>query len=85
MLNMFKRVCILLICLVNGIAPGPVFQNAIQSSDSFQQAQQRCLLQYNPSPSDIADAVSFLISAKAITGQTIFVDAGDRFNSRLVD
>ena len=37
---------------------------------------------YGPSPEDIAQAVVFLIEAKSITGQVIFVDAGERFLSR---
>jgi len=35
-----------------------------------------------PTPSDIADAVVYLASAKTVTGQTIYVDGGERFRQR---
>jgi enoyl-[acyl-carrier-protein] reductase (NADH) len=70
---------------VNAVAPGPVLPHSEQSSLSFQQAQVRCPLQRSPSTSDVAEAVSYLLSAKSITGQTIFVDSGDRLVSRLTD
>lgn len=73
-------------CLtVNAVAPGPILPHAHQSASSFQQAQDRCLLHHKPSAGDIAEAVSYLLSAKSVTGQTIFIDSGDRFVSRLVD
>ena len=71
--------------LVNGVAPGPILPHSAQTPLSFQQAQERCPLQYNPSPSDVADALVFLVKARSVTGQTIYVDAGDRYCSRLKD
>lgn len=47
-------------------------------------AQAESPLGYGPTAEDVAESVVFLASksAKAITGQTIFVDAGERFNAR---
>ena len=70
---------------MNAVAPGPVLPHTQQTLSSFQQARDRCLLSCNPSASDVADAVSYLLTAKSVTGQTIFVDSGDRFTSRMVD
>ena len=36
-------------------------------------------------PEDVADAVSYLMSAEAVTGQVLFVDSGERFLSRARD
>lgn len=77
--------CMCMSCSVNAVAPGPVLPHTTQSTASFELAQERCLLPQNPSAGDIAEAVSYLISARSVTGQTIFVDSGDRFNSRMVD
>lgn len=70
---------------VNAVAPGPILAASNQCGKSFQKSQERFPLAYNPSPRDVADAVSFLLTAKAITGQTIYVDSGDRFYCKLVD
>lgn len=70
---------------VNAVAPGPVLAHTLQSSSSFRRTQARCPLQGGLSPADVAEAVRYLISARAVTGQTIFVDAGDRLTSKLID
>ncbi len=38
-----------------------------------------------PAPADIADAVGFLMGARAVTGQVLFVDSGERFLARSRD
>jgi NAD(P)-dependent dehydrogenase (short-subunit alcohol dehydrogenase family) len=35
-------------------------------------------LQRRPAPADVAEAVAYLLGAEAVTGQTIFVDGGQR-------
>lgn len=70
---------------VNAVAPGPIFPHESQTKKSFELAQERCVLRYSPSAQDVAESVSFLIQSKAITGQTLFVDSGDRFTPRLKD
>ncbi len=61
---------------VNGVAPGLTLP-----TDDYDAAQMARLaaampLGLLPEPSDIADAVVWLASARAVTGQTIFVDGG---------
>ena len=70
---------------MNAVAPGPVLPHTEQSLSSFQKAQDRCPLKRSPSAVDVAEAVCFLVSAKSVTGQTIYFDSGDRFISRSVD
>ena len=67
---------------INAIAPGHTLASPEQTEEGFSQAQSQSPLGYGPSPEDIAQAVVFLIEAKSITGQVIFVDAGERFLSR---
>lgn len=57
----------------------------MHTDDGFSCAQKESPLGYGPDPDDIADAVAYLTQSKSITGQTIFVDAGERFNSRTRD
>ncbi len=70
---------------VNAVAPGHTMPSDDQSIEGFKKAQQESPLGYGPTPNDIAEAVSYLINAKAVTGQIIYVDAGERFLSRSRD
>jgi len=70
---------------INAIAPGHTLASPDQTEEGFNRAQTESPLGYGPSPDDIAQAVGFLIEAKSITGQVIFVDAGERFLSRSRD
>eukprot|EP01041_Mallomonas_annulata_P008852 gene8851-18339_t len=70
---------------VNAVAPGFTLPHSKMSDLDFVTAQQQGPLGYGPSPEDIAEAVAFLVSARSVTGQTIFVDAGERFNARRND
>ncbi|AUC88830.1 pteridine reductase [Alteromonas sp. MB-3u-76] len=62
---------------INGIAPGAILW---PERDMDELAKQRLIdsvpLQQLGSPEDIADALSFLVSASYITGQIIYVDGG---------
>ena len=70
---------------INAVAPGHTLPSPDQTEAGFSRAQSESPLGYGPSPDDIAQAVVFLIEAKSITGQVIFVDAGERFLSRSRD
>ena len=70
---------------VNAVAPGHTLPSDDQSADGFEQAQARSPLGYGPAPADIADAVGFLMGARAVTGQVLFVDSGERFLARSRD
>ena len=67
---------------VNAVAPGHTIASSEQTPAGFRLAQSQSPLGFGPSPLDVAEAVSFLISARTVTGQTIFVDAGERFLNR---
>ncbi len=70
---------------VNAVAPGHTLPSDDQSADGFERAQAQSPLGYGPAPADIADAVGFLMGARAVTGQVLFVDSGERFLARSRD
>ena len=60
---------------VNGVAPGPVLAPAGDAADNTEKAG-LIPLQTRPGPDNVAEAVLFLLSCDAITGEVIFVDGG---------
>ncbi|MFP5391234.1 MAG: SDR family oxidoreductase [Gammaproteobacteria bacterium] len=61
---------------VVGVSPGLTMVSGDQSEAGFAQAHQATPLRRSSEPKDIADAVCYLASAKAITGTTLLVDGG---------
>lgn len=61
---------------VNAIGPGPVLKNPRQSDDDWARQNKATVLGHGATPSDICDALLYLISATAVTGQMIAVDGG---------
>ncbi len=61
---------------VCGVAPGLTLGSAQIDDDKLARLQARSLLGYGARPADIAQAVLFLLGARASTGATILVDAG---------
>jgi len=61
---------------VNAVAPGPSLKADKQSQANFDAHVQATLLRRPSAPEDIAGAVHYLLSAKAVTGQMIAVDSG---------
>jgi NAD(P)-dependent dehydrogenase (short-subunit alcohol dehydrogenase family) len=61
---------------VNGIAPGPVLFPDYYTEEQKQAAIERTLLKRAGSPSDIVNAVVFLVENDYITGEIIHVDGG---------
>ena len=61
-----------LLCEYRILGPG-------QSAAGFESAQSQAPLGYGPRAEDVAAAVCFLSESRAVTGQTIFVDCGERF------
>ena len=61
---------------VNAVAPGLTLPSP--AHDKAVMARTTALMPLNllPSPDDVADAVLYLAKAKAVTGQTLFVDGG---------
>jgi NAD(P)-dependent dehydrogenase (short-subunit alcohol dehydrogenase family) len=70
---------------INAVSPGHTLASNLQSDEGFARAQSSSPLGFGPSPEDIADAVCYLMNARAVTGQVIYVDSGERFLSRSRD
>ncbi len=70
---------------VNAVAPGHTLASSEQTQEGFERAQMESPLGYGPSPDDIANAVVYLTGARAVTGQILFVDSGERFLARSRD
>ncbi|HEX4532682.1 MAG TPA: SDR family oxidoreductase, partial [Rhizomicrobium sp.] len=61
---------------VNAVAPGPTIKNARQSDADFNRQREATILGHGAEPDDVARAVRYLLSAKAVTGQMIAADGG---------
>ncbi len=61
---------------VVGVAPGITMVSGAQTEDGFAQAHQATPLGRSSTPQDIADAVVYAASARAVTGTTLVVDGG---------
>lgn len=61
---------------VNAIGPGPTLASPHQSAEAFARQARAIPLERAPTPEDIAAALTYLIEAKAVTGQMIAVDGG---------
>ena len=70
---------------VNGIAPGLTMPSPHASIESFEEVHNTTPLERGSTAQDIGDAVLFLVSAKSVTGQIIFVDGGERLMPRSTD
>ncbi len=70
---------------VNAVAPGYVLPAPGQSQAAFQRLHADTPLAYGPTPEDVAHAARFLLENQAVTGQTLYVDAGRRFRSHARD
>lgn len=61
---------------VNAIGPGPVLKSIHQTEAEFATECASTLLGHGPTAEEIASAVMFILSAKAMTGQMIALDSG---------
>ena len=61
---------------VNAIGPGPVLASIHQSAADFAAEAQSTLLRRPVDPTEIAQAMLYLIDAVSVTGQMIAVDGG---------
>ncbi len=66
---------------VNGVAPGLTLPTPDYSPGQMERLALAMPLQRLPHPEDIADAVLWLADARAVTGQTLFVDGGAHMRS----
>lgn len=62
---------------VNAVGPGPTLANKRQSEADFLAQAASMPLGHGANPEDIADAVNYLLEARAVTGQMIAVDGGE--------
>jgi len=61
---------------VNAIGPGPVLPSIHQTPEQFAQECRALPLEHGTTPEEIAEAVVFLLGARAMTGQMIALDGG---------
>jgi NAD(P)-dependent dehydrogenase (short-subunit alcohol dehydrogenase family) len=61
---------------VNAVAPGPTMINARQSEAHFRRQREATVLGTGAEPQDVCEAVRYLLTASAVTGQMIAVDGG---------
>lgn len=67
---------------VNAVAPGHTLTSDYLDEGKLESTNSSTPLGVGPAPGDIADAVLYLAKAKSVTGQTIFVDGGERFRQQ---
>ncbi len=61
---------------VNGIGPGPTLASIHQDDAAFAAEVATTLLQKSVDPTEIGQALRYLIDARSVTGQMVAVDAG---------
>jgi len=64
---------------VNAVAPGITLPSGGQSEAEFAEVASRNLLRHPVGADNVAEAVVYLLGARSVTGQTLYVDAGQRF------
>lgn len=70
---------------VNAVAPGYALPSPGQAEADFERLRRNNPLQYGANADDVAAAVAYLLTAPAVTGQTIYVDSGLRFETHRED
>ncbi|MCQ0971323.1 SDR family oxidoreductase [Paracoccus sp. TK19116] len=70
---------------VNGIGPGPTVQGIRQSDEHFAGQRAATILERGADAGDVTAALSYLLEAKAVTGQLICVDGGQHLGWRTPD
>lgn len=66
----------------NAIAPGPVLAPPDYTPEMIHRVRQNTLLERWGSPEDVVEAVLYFVRANYVTGDVLFVDAGERFGHR---
>jgi len=61
---------------VCGVAPGLTLPSGDQTATQFEAIHTRTPLARGSAPEDVANAVRYLVGARAVTGETILVDGG---------
>jgi len=66
---------------INAVAPGMTLPGEDYGTDQWQRLTAAMPLGRNSAPGDIAEAVAYLLEARAVTGQILFVDGGANLES----
>ncbi|WP_116089795.1 SDR family oxidoreductase [Sphingomonas crusticola] len=66
---------------INAVAPGMTLPGEDYSADQWDRLAQAMPLQKNSAPAEVADAVAYLLGARATTGQILYVDGGANLES----
>jgi pteridine reductase len=66
---------------INAVAPGMVLPGDDYSDSQWERLKAAMPLERNSPPEEIAEAVAYLLSARAVTGQTLYVDGGANLES----
>ena len=64
---------------VNGIAPALMLRSAGQSEENFAKMRQANPLARAVEPGDVVAALRYLIASRAVTGEVLTIDGGQRF------
>lgn len=64
---------------VNGIAPALMLRSSGQTEDNYDRVHARNPLRRGVAPGDLVSAIRYLVSARAVTGEVILIDGGQRF------
>lgn len=67
---------------VNAVSPGLTLPSGDQTPEEFDRVARANLLKRPVGEKEIARAVVYLLDARSVTGQNLFVDCGQRFLSR---
>lgn len=67
---------------VNAVAPGLTLPSGDQTPEEFAETARQNLLRRPVGADQVAAAVVYLLGATSVTGQTLFVDCGQRFLKR---
>jgi len=70
---------------VNAIGPGPTMRNSRQSEEDWRKQNEATVLGHGATPEDIVDALIYLLTARAVTGQMIAVDGGQHLTWQTPD
>ncbi|MEX0303369.1 MAG: SDR family oxidoreductase [Leisingera sp.] len=70
---------------VNAIGPGPTLPGLRQSAEQFSRQRRATILQRGADTGDVTAALSYLLSAMAVTGQMICVDGGQHLGWQTPD
>jgi NAD(P)-dependent dehydrogenase (short-subunit alcohol dehydrogenase family) len=67
---------------VNAVSPGLSLPSLDQSEDEFARVSRANLLERRVALEDIARTIEYLLTARSVTGQNVFVDCGQRLVKR---